>query len=147
MSKTERTEIDGVADKACAACPWRTVNHGKPHPDGWYTDANRKRLWNGLRTGDAPGMTCHPTDPLNQPVGDSTVTRECAGAWLIIARECAALDEAKSVGEYRKGRKLAMTREGLAVAVSATLPFPLGRGLKVCLDDDPGISLGLGTGR
>lgn len=147
MTKTERTEIDGMADKACAACPWRTVNHRKPHPDGWYTDANRKRLWNGLRTGNAPGMTCHPTDPLNQPVGDSTVTRECTGAWLIIARECHDLEEAKSIAVYRKDRKLAMTRDGLAEAFSATLPWPLGRGLKVNLSDDDGISIGLGTGR
>lgn len=145
--KTERDKIEGVADHPCAACPWRTVNHRKPHPDGWYSDANRRRLWTGLRTGEAPGMTCHPTDPLNQPVGDNTVTRECAGAWLIIARECKALEEAASIAAYRKGRKLAMTREGLACAVAATLPYPLGRGLKVALDDDDGISLGLGTGR
>lgn len=147
MSKTERDKIEGVADHACAACPWRTVNHRKPHPEGWYTDANRKRLWNGLRTGQAPGMTCHPTDPANQPVGDSTVTRECAGAWLIIAKEVAALEAAGSVPAYRKGRKLSMTREGLAEMYSALLPWPLGRGLKVELDDDEGISLGLGTGR
>jgi hypothetical protein len=147
MSKTERTEVEGPSDHACAACPWRTDNHRKPHPEGWYSDANRRRLWSGLRTGEAPGMTCHPTDPLNQPVGDSTVTRECAGAWLIIARECDALNKAQSIAAYRKGRKLAMTREGLAVAVSATLPRPLGRGLVINLTDDDGISLGLGTGR
>lgn len=145
--KTERDKIDGVADHPCAACPWRTANHRKPHPDGWYSDANRRRLWSGLRTGEAPGMTCHPTDPENQPVGDKTVTKECAGAWLIIARECAALNEAQSIAEYRRGRKLAMTREGLAVAVTATLPPPLGRGLTVNLADDDGISIGLGTGR
>lgn len=145
--KTERTEIEGLADHACAACPWRTVNHRKPHPEGWYTDANRKRLWNGIRTGAAPGMTCHPTDPQNQPVGDSTVTRECAGAWLIVAREAHALLEAQSVPLYRKGRKLAMTRSGLAVAYEAILPRPLGRGLVVNLNDDEGISLGLGTDR
>ena len=151
--KTERTEVEGLADHPCAACPWLTANHRRPHPDGWYSDANRRRLWGGLRTGEAPGMTCHPTDPENQPVADHVVTRECTGAWLLIARETTAFEEACKTAEpgkgwaaYREGRKLAMTQEGLVVAVSALLPPPFGRGLRVSLPDAP-VSIGLGTGR
>jgi hypothetical protein len=144
--KTERTEIEGLADKPCAACPWLTANHRRPHPEGWYSDANRRRLWNGLRTGEAPGMTCHPTDPENQPVGEHVVTRECTGAWLLIAKETKAFEESSSFAEYRRGRKLAMTRGGFLEAISALMPPPFGRGLKVKLDDAP-VSIGLGTGR
>ena len=146
MTKTERTEVEGLADHPCAACPWLTANHRRPHPDGWYSDANRRRLWSGLRTGDAPGMTCHPTDPNNQPVGDHVVTRECTGAWLLVAREATAFEHSESWSDYTSGRKLAMTKVGMFSAASAMLPPPFGRGLVVSLPDAP-VSIGLGTGR
>lgn len=149
MSK--RIAIVAPIDHACAACPWRTSNHGRRHAEGWYTKWNRRRLWNGLRTGNAPGMTCHPTDPDTNPDSPPKAgqeTRECAGAWLLIAREMEAFKVAGSVPAYRRGRSLSMTREGLAVAMAALLPPPFGRGLvgmKIIEDDD--VSLGLGVGR
>ena len=145
--KTERTEIDGLADHPCAACPWLTANHGRHHPEGWYSEANRRRLWAGLRTGEAPGMTCHPTDPCNQPVADHVVTKECYGAWLLIAREINAFQAADSWSAYRTGRKLAMTKEGMFIAAAEfLLPPPLGRGLNTTLHEAP-VTIGLGTGR
>lgn len=145
--KDQRDEFTNeLAEHPCAACPWLTANHRRRHPDGYYSDANRRRLWAGLRTGDAPGMTCHPTDPANQPVADHVVTRECTGAWLLIARETKAAEQAGSLAAYRKDRKLPMTRDGILVAVSALLPPPFGRGIRVALRDAP-VSIGLGTGR
>jgi hypothetical protein len=82
-----------AADHPCAACPWRTSNHGRRHPGGWYAKANRARLWKGLHDGEM--MSCHPTDPHNPvPEGvagakpDSTI-RECAGAHVLLQRELA----------------------------------------------------------
>jgi hypothetical protein len=128
MSKTERTEIDPPAPDACAACPWRTANHRKPHAEGYYTDANRRRLWSGLRTGEAPGMTCHPTDPANQPTKESQRTRECTGAWVLLLRESKACEDILRAGgtyaDYKRGRKLPMTREGLFAMMGAMLPKP-----------------------
>lgn len=146
--KSERTEIDAPDDHPCRACPWLTANHRRPHPDGYYSDANRRRLWNGLRTGDAPGMTCHPTDPCNQPVADATRTRECAGAWILLGREMRSFEHARTFAAYRRGRRLAMTREGLWVVLSALLPAPLGRGLSgLTIDLDQPVSIGLRSGR
>lgn len=81
------------APKACVACPWRKANQGKPHPHGWYDQSNLDRLWRGLRTGEAPGMTCHPTDTNNLvPEGhreppESAVRHECTGALILVQRE------------------------------------------------------------
>lgn len=150
--KVERSEIDAPTDHPCAACPWLTANHRRRHPEGWYTDANRRRLWNGLRTGDAPGMTCHPTDPLNQPVRDGICTRECAGAWTLLAREWRDFEIATHHGaamvEYRRGRRLPMTRGGFIVLAEALMPAPFGRGrMGLTFDLTTPVSIGLGTGR
>lgn len=150
--KTTRDEILPAKDDACKACPWLTKNHRKPHPEGYYTDANRRRLWSGLRTGEAPGMTCHPTDPQNQPVKESVATHECTGALVLMARELRCIEESLegdgSIAGYQRGRKYALTREGIGELVNAMLPPPFGRGLAgQQINDDPEISLGLGTGR
>ena len=73
-------------------------------PRGVQLRCNRRRLWSGLRTGDAPGMTCHPTDPENQPVKEAVRTRECTGAWLLLLREMAALEASAGLADYRRGR-------------------------------------------
>jgi len=122
----------------CVGCPWLTTNHGrKPDPDGWYTLANLKRLWGGLRTGDAPGMSCHPTDPRN-PVSteqaaaggkaapEGAVTRECAGSVILMQRE---LQRFQGVGgdftAYRRGNPLALTRQALfAFGMRVAVQFP-----------------------
>lgn len=120
-TKTERTEIEACSEKACAACPFRISNHGRKHPENYYSKGNRRRLWNGLRTGDAPGMTCHPTDPQNQPVAERVVTRECAGAMLLLAREwhtlSTTLEAGGSIADYRRGRTLPLTQDGIGAMV------------------------------
>lgn len=143
--KDRRTEIDPPAESPCAACPWLTANHRRPHPQGYYTDANRRRLWNGLRTGRAPGMTCHPTDPENQPVKAAQRTRECAGAVILALRELAACEAGKDLADYRRGRPLAMTRDGLLTTAMAPMPYPMGRGLAgTTVDMAAPVSLGSG---
>lgn len=143
--KEQRTEVDPPHATPCAACPWLTGNHRRPHPEGYYTDANRRRLWNGLRTGEAPGMTCHPTDPENQPVKDVQRTRECAGAVILAQRELTAFEASGNLAEYRRGRKLAMTREGLLATAMAPMPYPMGRGLAgTKIDMSADVSLGRG---
>lgn len=93
--------------RPCSQCPWLTANHGKPHPDGWYTKKNRTRLWNGgLRHGDE--MSCHKTDPHNpvpegvKPVPLDTVIHECTGALILQQREVMLFqrcsDEAQAAG-------------------------------------------------
>lgn len=122
----------------CSACPWRKSNHGKPTPHGalqygWYTKANRRRLWQGLRTGNAPGMTCHPTDARNpllpgaKPVPDTTTPRECAGALLLIIRELRLL-EADTKG-YFKANPTGLTKYGMqwwALSRSVFAGTPMG---------------------
>jgi hypothetical protein len=75
--------------RVCATCPWRTANHGKPHPAKWYSIANLRRLWNGLRTAKAPGMICHSTDPKNVEYGGDAPVKpghemECGGALYLL---------------------------------------------------------------
>lgn len=123
-----RTAIAPAAARPCAACPWLLANHGRRHPDGWYRATNLRRLWAGLRTGEAPGMSCHPTDPDNPvpegwrgvPVG--TVTRECAGAQTLVQRELRLFErladqlgiDAPILRIYRALRPRGLTRAGLA---------------------------------
>jgi hypothetical protein len=111
-----------VADP-CRACPWRAENHGKRHPDGWYSKANRARLWSGLRRGE--GMSCHPTDPAN-PVSEQAEragykaapehaeVRECVGALVLQQREMQLLNDLGSIAEYRRERPRGLTAEGIA---------------------------------
>lgn len=111
--------------KPCAHCPWRTANHGKRHPDGWYTTANRRRLWAKLRTGDS--MSCHPTDPNNpvpegvKPVPEGTEVYECTGALILQQREAVRFQAICEMGggfsDYRKQWPMGLTRTGLLVVV------------------------------
>lgn len=107
----------------CRQCPWLTSNHGKPHPDGWYTKANRARLWAGLRRGEA--MSCHPTDPGNpvslraqaqgyQPAPAHAERRECAGALILQQRELQLASEAPALSTYLRARARGLTRVGVA---------------------------------
>lgn len=88
-------KIEAALPNACAACPWRITNQGQPHPHGFYDRANIKRLWDGIRKGDAPGMTCHPTDPSMaefegyEETAERERTHECMGSWVMITREVA----------------------------------------------------------
>lgn len=121
------THARPAAAEPCQACPWRTQNHGKRHPDGWYTKANARRLWAKLRTGDP--MSCHPTDPSN-PVSDRAIAagsrpaaehaerRVCAGAVILQQREVMVLQAVEDVRAYRKLRPGGMTCEGLWATVA-----------------------------
>lgn len=130
---SEARTVRAATESPCRDCPWRTENHGKRHPDGWYTRANARSLWAKLRRGD--GMTCHPTDPSN-PVSDAaqaagyrpapagSQVRRCAGAVILQQREVMVLQGVLEAGgdlrEYRRRRPGGMTTEGLwAVAAGA----------------------------
>lgn len=124
--------VKEAADSPCSACPWRTKNHGKRHPDHWYTKRNLKRLWAGLRRGES--MSCHPTDPRNpvsesaqragtKPAPESADTRECAGALILQQREFMLLQNRfdANLGRYRKERPGGLTKEGMAVMLSRAI--------------------------
>lgn len=130
----------------CAACPWRASNQGKPHPHGWYSKKNLRRLWAGLRSGKAPGMTCHPTDPDNEvpeghrPAPEGNDARECAGALILVQRELKLLE--KDPKGYLKARPGGLTKAGLhwwAIARCFYAGTPLGGPSIPVLKDDPDI--------
>lgn len=84
--------------RVCATCPWLTGNHRKKHPAGWYNVGNLRRLWNGLRTGKAPGMICHSSDPNSPEYGGKGDIKpgqehECAGALTLIFANVNAFGE------------------------------------------------------
>lgn len=118
-------DVAPALPRACAHCPWRKSNQGKPHPDGWYRLANLRRLWRGLRNGDP--MTCHPTDPYNpvppgaQPVPEGVVTHECTGATILQQREAAIFNQLAvsdptsktTIRDYRRLRPRGLSQAGL----------------------------------
>jgi hypothetical protein len=127
----ERKEFAPCNPKACAQCPWRIANHGRPHPHGFYRLSNLRRLWNGLRRGAR--MSCHPTDPTMaefegyERTAARAVTYECTGAVVLIQREMTRFQqlakESVAAGDspprglqlYRAASGTrALTREGLA---------------------------------
>lgn len=112
--------------KVCETCPWLKKNHGKEHPDGWYKTSNIKRIWNGLRTGRAPGVICHSTDADQADYGGvakinpETKKQECAGALLALGKHVTEVNE--TVSQLKEGLKayqarhaLPLTKTGLAV--------------------------------
>lgn len=138
--------------RACADCPWRKSNQGKRHPHGWFSKKNLRRLWNGIRTGNAPGMTCHPTDtgivvPEAWPVQakPGTTTKECAGALLLVQRELRSMEQPitpASVDAYKARRRGGLTNSGIlwwAVSRCALANTPLGGPSMPVIDEDPEI--------
>lgn len=125
LDRPRRSGIAPACATPCAACPWRTANHGRRHPDGWYTKTNRDRLWAGMRRGAR--MSCHPTDPENpvpegaREVPADVVTRECAGVLVLIQREMAVIDQIADdaahgqeiARRYRQLRPRGLTLEGI----------------------------------
>lgn len=115
------------ASTPCSACPWRKSNQGKRHPHGWYSQANLRRLWKGLRSGDAPGMSCHPTDVNNEvpdghkPVPEGTKMMECAGALLLVQRE---LRRAQADPKNYDKRAPGLSRHGLLHWIERVLFVP-----------------------
>ena len=126
MSATKRGKIKADRKVACDDCPWRRSNAGRKTKGGWYTKKNIRRLWAGLRSGDAPGMTCHPTDADHdtedgsQAVPDGTQAKECYGSLLLVGREMnsfSGLCETAAAGQgfklYKSLRPKGLTRYGL----------------------------------
>ena len=105
--------------KVCPTCPWIRQNHGKKHPAKWYSLANLKRLWNGVRTGKAPGMVCHSTDPESPEYGGTNpnikpgAEHECAGLIQIVIKQVDSVNESKTFKEYQAKHKFPFTRTGL----------------------------------
>lgn len=136
--------------RACAHCPWRESNQGKRTPGHYYTAANLRRLWTGLRTGDAPGMTCHPTDPNNPvpegcpAVPEGTETKECTGSLLLVMRELKMIEKFGDVMPYLRMRgRVGLSKDGVVhwvlgrVKLGGTI---MGSGAALpALDDDPGV--------
>jgi len=127
-------KVEPACPVPCKFCPWRLANQGsKPDPHKFYTLANLKRLWGGLRRGAQ--MSCHPTDPRMaefagyEALADRIVTNECTGALVIMQREFMVyqgITEAnpqskKTLQMYRKQRPNGLTREGLIVLVERAL--------------------------
>lgn len=81
----------------CATCPWLFANHGKRKPVGWYGVTNLRRLWNGVRTGKAPGMVCHSSDPDNDSYGGPGRVKpgkkaECGGTAILMLKNMEAVN-------------------------------------------------------
>lgn len=114
-----KTSPPSEALRVCETCPWLTKNHGRKHHAGWYTKANLKRLWNGLRSGDCPGVVCHSTDPARvlyggvTPVSPGTEKRQCAGALLVIFKHMNEISKSKP-WVYKANHPLPMKRSGIA---------------------------------
>lgn len=129
MNRDEATLRSGVKPanlRPCRDCPWRTENQGKRHKDGWFTKANRDRLWAKLRRGDS--MTCHMTDPENPvPDGYKTVnpeatTHECAGALILQQREFMKLQDMQAdIPAYRKLFPRGLTKDGIMTILNRHL--------------------------
>lgn len=128
--------------RICETCPWLTKNHGRKHHAGWYTKANLKRLWNGLRSGDCHGIVCHSTDPNRvlyggvTPVAPGTEKQPCAGALLVIFKHMNEIAKT-TPKEYKAKYPLPMKREGIAHWVNqylfGTLPTVEDRSAEVSL--------------
>lgn len=127
------TEVAPALESPCGACPWRTSNQGRQHPNGWYTKRNLSRLWGGMRRGEA--MTCHPTDPSNpmpdgwREVPADAVTRECAGYQTMILREWSIIERITLLPGnmthvlqlYRRLRPRGLTEIGVAALIERTM--------------------------
>lgn len=132
--------------RVCATCPFLKQNHDKPHPDKWYSTANIRRLWNGLRTGNAPGMICHSSDPKNTEYGGDKKVKpgkeqECAGALLLQLRHANEFNqicetEKKPWPVFRARHLLTFTLGGMRVFIERYLS-----GHIPPVEDNPDVSL------
>lgn len=108
---------------ACANCPWRLSNQGKRTPWGFYTKANIKRLWNGLRRGGS--QSCHPTDPTHPDhvaagAKPGAQPQECPGSVIVVLREVRRMADPsgcvlpEGIVRYKQERKRhGLTKRGL----------------------------------
>ena len=141
-------EASSSAGDPCAECPWRTANHGKRHPGGFYRKDNLRRLWNQIRKGGGV-QTCHPTDPGHPDhqeyagAREGSTAQECMGSIVLITRElrhAARLSGSETTVEPEGATKYlaenrvrrGLTLEGLLwTAFQRRLPPPLGLGQEI----------------
>jgi hypothetical protein len=145
----ELTEVRPATGKACSKCPWRLANQGQPHPHGFYTKANLRRLWAGIRRGAR--MSCHPTDPRMaefegyEKTAGVSCTHECSGALVLVQRELQRFkDAAEAAGaaggssdglqRYRREHPKGLTREGLAEHVMSMVMVLPGENAATAVD-------------
>jgi hypothetical protein len=150
--------IEPACPKACSSCPWRLANQGsKPDPHKFYTPANLKRLWSGMR--DGYHMSCHPTDPRMaefagyEPLAARDTAHECTGSLILVQREfmlfqqmCEADPKGKkTLQAYRRRRPNGLTRNGLLEVINRGLfghiPI-LGGGVKMATPDLSDLEIG-----
>jgi hypothetical protein len=114
ITEAQPTGENDACAHACATCPWLKQNHGKPHPQKWYTTTNLKRLWNGIRRGE--GMICHATDPQSIEYGGKGAQagheRMCIGSLVLVIRSLRRLEHG-DLKAYRAGVGLRMTKPGM----------------------------------
>lgn len=107
----------------CAQCPWRLTNQGKPHPHGFYTKANLRRLWNQIR-GGGRAQSCHLTDPSHPDhvaagAKEGAQAQECPGSVILVRREVAQMADgggvvrAEGVKRYLAVRRNGLTKPGV----------------------------------
>ena len=141
--------------KPCPQCPWRTSNHGKRTPGGFYTKRNLTRLWGGCRRGAS--HSCHLTDPSHPDhiaagAPERATAKECPGIVILMLRELRAMSDGdnnitpESVSEYDRWRRKGMTREGQIYwlvnrYMHGGVPLIGGRKLPVVNVEDPEVDL------
>lgn len=129
---------DGLVEP-CKSCPWRVENHNrKPlngqiiegnNVDDWFSEENRKRLWDGLADGE--NMTCHCTDSEMISGVESGLKELCIGSLMLKQIETnkmlAVLNDGGDYFDYTEQSKTPMTMEGL-MRYQNDLMFPVALG-------------------
>lgn len=109
-----------MADKIqtpCEQCPWRTSNQGKRHPNGFYTKANLRRLWNQIR-GGGTAQSCHLTDPSHPDhiaagASPNAKAKECPGSVILILREIRKMSTGMTISDQSMKKYLKIRRKGI----------------------------------
>ena len=129
-----------TATEPCDGCPWRTANHGKHHPGGFFLFKNLRRLWSEIRKGDGV-QSCHPTDPSHPDhvehggAKPGAHAQECSGSVILVAREIAQLNKLVGAMGPEDGPKFylssnglhrGLTREGIMYYGSRQIGAPIG---------------------
>lgn len=144
------------AKRPCTQCPWRLSNQGKPHPYGFYTKANLRRLWNEVR-GGGKAQSCHLTDPSHPDhilVGAKlgAKAQECPGSVILVMREVGRMATPEGVVNdegvklYLATRKKGLKKSGILYWLvqriqMANVRFFGGSPLPEVDDSDPEIGL------
>ena len=121
--------MSGCTATPCPECPWRTSNHGRRHPGGFFTKRNRQRLWNNIR-GGGNQQSCHLTDPSHpdhiehagvDPERPREKIQECMGSVVLVVRELKHLERLgggeatpEAIDAYLETRRrIGLKRDGL----------------------------------